>query len=135
MAAYALLRLGKLTGRTEYLDAAHQTLGGALGIMERSPAGAAQMLLAADLAVGPAQELVFVGPRDNDVQIALGTSFLPRTVVAWRTGQAQPASPLDPLFDGRATSQNELTLFVCENFACQMPVTGRDAILNAISRL
>jgi uncharacterized protein YyaL (SSP411 family) len=135
MAAYALLRLGKLTGRTVYLDAAHQTLGAALGIMERSPAGAGQMLLAADLAVGPAQELVFVGPRDSGVQIALGTSFLPRTVVAWRTGQGQPASPLDPLFAGRTTNQNELTLFVCENFSCQTPVTGREAILNAISRL
>jgi uncharacterized protein YyaL (SSP411 family) len=135
MAAYALLRLGKLTGRTQYLDAAHQTLQIALGIMERSPTGAGQMLLAVDLAIGPAQELVLVGKADGAVQRALGTRFLPRTVVAWRTGQAEPASPLDPLFAGRTASRSDLTLYVCENFACQAPVIGRDAVLAVIAGL
>jgi uncharacterized protein YyaL (SSP411 family) len=135
MASYALLRLGKLTGKTEYLDAAHQTLQIALGIMERSPTGAGQMLLAADLAIGPAQELVLVGKTDGEVQKALGAKFLPRTVVAWRAGQAASASPLDPLFAGRTANQNELTLYVCENFACQTPVIGREAVLAAIARL
>jgi uncharacterized protein len=135
MAAYALLRLGKLTGRTEYLDAAHQTLEIAQGLMERSPTGAGQMLLAADLAIGPAQEFVLVGPADAEVLKALGTKFLPRTVVAWRTGQAESASPLEPLFAGRTANKNDLALYVCENFACQTPVIGREAVLKAIAGL
>lgn len=135
MAAYGLLRLGKLTGRTEYLDAAHQTLAIAQGIMERSPTGAGQMLLAADLAIGPAQELVLVGENDSEVHKALGAKFLPRTVVAWRTGQGAATSPLEALFAGRTVNQNDVTLYVCENFACQTPVNGRNAVLAAVSKL
>lgn len=135
MAAYALLRLGKLTGRTEYLDAAHQTLQTALGMMERSPTASGQMLLAADQAIGPAQELVFAGPRDEAVVQALHSRFLPRTVVAWRSGAGETASPLDAPFQGRAAAGQELALYVCENFACQAPVRGREGILAAIAKL
>jgi uncharacterized protein YyaL (SSP411 family) len=133
MAAYGLLRLGKLTGRSEYLDAAQRTLQAATGVMQRSPTGAGQMLLAADLALGPAQELVFVGPRDQEVLQALRLRLLPKTVVAWRT-TAGGSSALSTVFEGR-TSEGKLQLYVCENFACQQPVTGRDAILARIESL
>jgi uncharacterized protein YyaL (SSP411 family) len=117
------------------MDAANDTLSAAMSLMERSPTGAGQMLLAADLAIGPAQELVLVGPPDDEVLKALRSRFLPRTVVAWRHGAA-PASPLDLLFEGRpAGSQGELTLYVCENFTCRAPIVGRQAILSAIASL
>jgi uncharacterized protein YyaL (SSP411 family) len=76
-----------------------------------------------------------VGKTDAEVQKALSAKFLPRTVVAWRTGQAASASPLDSLFAGRTPNQNDLTLYVCQNFACQTPVVGREAVLAAIARL
>jgi uncharacterized protein YyaL (SSP411 family) len=128
MAAYGLLRLGKLIGRTDYLDAAQQTIESALGILERSPTAAGQMLLAADLAIGPTQELVFVGPADEELRTALRARFLPRTVVAWRSDTGTTASPLDSLFADRAPGK-ELALYVCENFTCQAPVVGREGIL------
>ena len=88
MAASALLRLGRLTGRTAYLDAAGRTLAAARSVMERTPTGAAQMLIALDLWLGPASELVLVGGGDegaNDESIAaLQQSFLPRSVIAYR---------------------------------------------------
>ena len=43
LAAAVLLRLGKLTGRAEYLEAAAGTLQAAAGLMERYPAAAAEM--------------------------------------------------------------------------------------------
>jgi uncharacterized protein len=135
MAAYAFLRLGKLTGRNDLLDAAQQTLHIALGLMERAPAAAGQMLLAADLAVGPSQELAFVGPAAADVSRTLRSRFLPRTVVAWRE-TAAAHGPLDELFAGRSSGgQGELALSVCENFACQAPVVGKAAILERIKTL
>ena len=53
LAANALLRLGRLLGRSDYLDAAEQILAAAVPIMQRAPMAAGQMLLALDLYMGP----------------------------------------------------------------------------------
>ena len=55
-----------LLGRTDYLDAAEQTMTAALPIMERVPMAAGQMLLALDRFVGPSYELVLVGDMARD---------------------------------------------------------------------
>ena len=100
--------------------------------MERAPSAAGQMLLAADLAIGPSQELAFVGPSDTEVAHALRSRFLPRTVVAWRE-RPDASGPLDELFSGRsAGAGGELALYVCENFACQTPVTGKAAVMERL---
>src|SRR6185295_7735045 len=81
MAATALLRLGRLCGRTDYLDSAGRTLVIAASIMERAPTGAGQMLVALDMWLGPASELVLVGGKDDtanqSVIEALQKAFLP----------------------------------------------------------
>ncbi len=53
LAATALLRLGRLLGRTDYLDVAERTMTAALPIMERVPMAAGQMLLASIGKSGP----------------------------------------------------------------------------------
>src|SRR4051812_49707989 len=57
LAANALLRLGRLLNRTDYLDAAERTLAAALPVLQRAPMAAGQMLLALDRYLGPANEL------------------------------------------------------------------------------
>ena len=85
LAANALLRLGRLLGRSDYLDAAERTLAAALPIMQRAPMAAGQMLLALDRYLGPAHELVLVGDmaRDDTKQAvaAVHRRYLPRTRV------------------------------------------------------
>src|SRR5262249_41310146 len=49
MAAWSLLRLGKLTGRADYLEAAEGTLRLAAGLMRQSPLACGQMLIALDM--------------------------------------------------------------------------------------
>jgi uncharacterized protein YyaL (SSP411 family) len=135
MAAYALLRLGELTGESKYTDAAYQTMQTAMPMMERAPAAVGQMLLAADFALGPTHELVFVGNRDETVLGELHKKFLPRSVRAWRTGPVGP-SPLDPLFAGRdAGPADELRLYVCQDFACEAPVAGQGAVVEKVKGL
>ena len=85
LAANALLRLGRLLGRGDYLDAAERTLAAALPIMQRAPMAAGQMLLALDRYLGPANELVLVGDmaRGDTKQAiaAVHRRYLPRSVV------------------------------------------------------
>ena len=65
LAATVLVRLGKLTGRTEYLKAAEKTIQMAAALLERAPTASGQMLLALDMLLGPTPEIVFVGKSDE----------------------------------------------------------------------
>ncbi len=146
LAATALLRLGKLLGRRDYLDAAAATLAAAAPILQRAPLAAGQMLLALDLYLGPTYELVLVGEVANaDFQAAvtlLQQRYLPRCVTAVRCDspvcEPSPCSPqLEPLFAGREPIDGEPTFFVCQHFTCQSPAVGLAAIesrLNALSK-
>ena len=143
LAATALLRLGQLSGRKDYLDAATKTLVAATPIMQRAPMAGGQMLLALDRLLGPSHELVLVGSAANadarNVNAAIARRFLPRSILAVRITDANVArhhSPqLDELFAGRQSPSGEPVLYVCENFTCQEPAVGLAAILAAIEKL
>ena len=150
MAATALIRLGKLTGRTDYLDSAHHAIFAGLPTIERSPMAAGQLLIALDMWLGPMQELVLIGgtnpAEDQAVLGELRRAYLPNVVIAYRSGESQgahaphsPATPrspiLDPLFAGRTAIAGQPTLYICENFTCQAPVSGVDAMQAAIRKL
>ncbi len=144
LAATALLRLGKLLGREDYLQAAEKTLAAAVPIMQRAPLAAGQMLLALDHYLGPAHELVLVGDmsRDDTKQslAAMQRRYLPRALVAARDSKSADASgsrsaQLDELFAGRASPDGRPTLYVCQDFACQSPVTGLAAIESQVEQL
>lgn len=140
MAATVLLRLGKLTGRGEYLAAAEGTLRAAAGVMQQAPSAAGQMLIAYDFYLGPTPELVLLGepaaPRTAAMLTKIRRSYLPNKVLALRAMRADgEAGPLDPLFAGKEPGPDEPTLFVCENFACRAPISGVEAITNAVNDL
>jgi uncharacterized protein YyaL (SSP411 family) len=141
LAATALLRLGKLLGRRAYLDAAAETLGAAVPIMQRAPMAAGQMLLALDRFLGPSQELVLVGDAEKaaGVLAAIEQRYLPRVVFARRGGKAGssslPSEALDELFLGKASASGQPVLYVCANFACQEPAVGIVAISAALETL
>ncbi|MEX2175514.1 MAG: thioredoxin domain-containing protein [Pirellulaceae bacterium] len=142
MAATALIRLGKLTGRTDYLESARGALLAAVPVMERSPTAAGQLLIALDLWLGPLLELVLIGGPDQaeneSLQAALQRAYLPNRVLAYRyapAGTPTGSETLQPLFEGRTPLDGQPTLYVCQNFACQTPVVGRTAILAAVADL
>lgn len=139
MAALALVRLGKLTGRNDYLAAAEGTLRAAAGLIERAPQASGQMLVALDLYFGPTPEIVVVGNlREADTAAALAAlrhRYLPNKVVACRPPGTTSTSPLDPLFAGKEPAGAQPAVYVCENFACQAPVFGKEAAIATWERL
>lgn len=138
MAAFAFWRLGKLTGRIDLLDAARGTMQMASGLVERAPTATGLMLCSIDMAVGPTQEIVLIAEPDAEetkqILTAIRNRYLPNCVLACRSPAATGGnSALDALFSGKTAIENEPTLYVCENFACQSPVHGTPAILDKIS--
>ncbi len=132
MAATALLRLGKLCGRSDYLAAAQRTLATFTDVMSRHPTAAGQLLIALDFQMGPTPELVLMAPpSDADpaaVLADLRRRYLPNKVVARRPG-GTPSPRLDALFAGKPVPASGVPLSVCHGFPCQAP-----AILAALSR-
>jgi uncharacterized protein YyaL (SSP411 family) len=160
MAATALLRLGALCGRTDYTVAAHETLASAALLMERAPAAAGQMLLAADMFFGPLPEIVILGgpssPDTAEVLADLRRRFIPSKVVTCRATEAsQPepdASPresllttgqvaiggspeLEPIYVGKVARDALPAVFICQDFTCHTPASGKAAVLNLWARL
>jgi uncharacterized protein len=144
MAATALIRLGKLTGRTDYLESARRAIVAGLPTIERAPMAAGQLLIALDMWLGPMQELVLIGGvGEAENQAVLGElrrAYLPNTIIAYRPGESHGSSArrspiLDPLFAGRAAINGQPVLYICENFACQAPISGVEAIQAAVRGL
>jgi uncharacterized protein YyaL (SSP411 family) len=144
LAATALLRLGKLLGRTEYLDAAERTLAAALPILQRVPMAAGQSLLALDSYLGPSHELVLIGDLARDdtkaAIAALHRRYLPRSVLAVRDSKpidadASRSGFLDKVFAGKDSRDGQPVLYICQNFACQAPAIGLAAIENELNAL
>jgi uncharacterized protein YyaL (SSP411 family) len=118
--ALALLRLARLTGREDFRLAAERTLESFAGRMLSGGAGLPQLLVAQMFAMGKPVEIVLAGPRDQLTAMlhTIRRRFLPNAVVM----RASEAPVELAAKDGLATA------YVCENYACQLPVTGAEAL-------
>jgi uncharacterized protein YyaL (SSP411 family) len=138
MAVTALLRLAKLTGRTDLQDRAMKTLKLFSGLLIQSPRAAGQMLTGLDFHLGPVQEFAVVGEPEADetrqVLRLINRGYRPNSALAVKA----PAAPaqvdeLIPLLAGKRTAGG-VTTFLCENFACQTPLQGVAAVKEALGR-
>jgi uncharacterized protein YyaL (SSP411 family) len=117
--------------------------------MQRYPSAAGQMLIALDWRLGPTHEIAILGDaQDHGTTAAIRgvwQHYIPNKLVAHRGGVATAGSAdasrgarshaLDSLFAGKQAIKGAPTAYVCENFACQAPVVGVDAILKEWERL
>ena len=93
---------------------------------------AGQMLIALDFHLGPVQEFAVVGERDSaemrQVLRSIWSGFRPNKVVALQDGSA---SNLAALLKDRP-AQGAVTTYICENFTCQAPLVGAEAVTAAL---
>jgi uncharacterized protein len=120
--AMLLLRLARMTDRPDFSAAAEHTLRAFASRMEEAGTGVPQMLVAHSFALGRPREIVLTGGRDDpgmlEMLAAIRRRFLPGAVVMRGEQSARPM----PALNGAATA------YVCENFACKLPVTGATAL-------
>jgi uncharacterized protein YyaL (SSP411 family) len=133
MAVTALLRLVKLTGRMDLQEKAETTLRLYRGLLGAHPLAAGQMLIALDFHLGPVQEIAIVGePAAEDtrrVLRVLNKSFQPHRVMALKTPKSDEhkLEEMIPLLANK-TAQGTVTTYVCQNFTCQAPMVGVEAV-------
>ncbi|MCA9131510.1 MAG: thioredoxin domain-containing protein [Planctomycetales bacterium] len=138
LAAAALLSLARLTGRSDFEAAAESALIAASGVMSSSPQAAGQSLRVLNRFLNPAQEWVLLAGEDVEdfqaAQRALHRKLAPQVVTLSLASEAAVAELQDmcPLVEGRRVLQEQVTLYVCHNFTCQQPLSGREAVLAAL---
>jgi uncharacterized protein YyaL (SSP411 family) len=117
MLAFVLLRLARLWGDSELEREAVGVFRFVARLLPTAPSAFGHALNALDLHFAPPRELAIVGPPDSAVARAALAPFDPNAVVAF--------GPSDevPLLEGKQLVDGLPAVYVCENFACQAPVT------------
>jgi uncharacterized protein YyaL (SSP411 family) len=127
VASDLLLRLAVVTGNQEYARKGAAPLRALHELMGRAPAGLGHWLAALDFYVAAPKEIAIIGPRDDPatqglLDVVFG-DYRPNKVVAGAPdGQAAAAANL-PLLAGRDLVDGKPAAYVCQNYACQLPVT------------
>jgi uncharacterized protein len=136
-AAVGLLRLAALSGERRYAEEATGVLRLFARTATRHPQGFAHLLRALDLWLEPTREVALVTPAGEDPGAATGdlaavvrADFRPRLVLA--AGAEGATEP--PLLRDRTAVDGAPAAYVCENFACRLPVTAPAALKSELER-
>jgi uncharacterized protein YyaL (SSP411 family) len=122
MLAYVLLRLARLWGDAELERRAVGVFRLVSRLSAQAPSAFGHALSALDLHFSPSRELAVIGPPEAEIARAALAGFEPNTVVAF--------GPSDdvPLLAGKTLVGGRPAVYICENFACQSPLTEADAL-------
>ena len=127
VASDMLLRLSVVTGNEDYADKAIAPLRSLAELMGRAPAGTGRWLAALDFYLSTPKEVAIIGEPDNPETSALlrevNRRYLPNRGVVGASGEGTAVSSGLPLLEGRGMVDGKPTAYVCENYACQLPVT------------
>jgi uncharacterized protein YyaL (SSP411 family) len=128
-AALNLLRLSRYTGSVELQEKADSQLKAFAGAVARYPAGHSLFMTALQFAYDPSKEVVISGkPGQQDMKDMIRkvqTLFTPLTVVVVHPDgdEGVKVRKLFPVVEGKHSLDGKATIYVCENYACQSPVT------------
>ena len=136
VASEVLLKLAVITGNDDYATRAAAPLRSLVQLMGRAPGGTGHWLAVLDFYVSMPKEIAIVGAGDDPATRSLLDTvfqrYLPNKVVV-----GSPDSSFDqfrkkglefPLLEGRELTDGQPTAYVCQNYACQLPVTEPEAL-------
>jgi len=123
-AAMGLLRLAALTGERSYEQAAEGVFRLFAEPALRHPEAFAHLLRAIDFHLAPTKEVALVGDDLGELSRLVRSAHRPHIVLAG--GPEGSSTP--PLLQQRTTVDGHPAAYVCEGFACKMPVTNPQAL-------
>ncbi len=130
LAVTALLRLAAITGNEEFRQSALRALTALSSRLNSQPVSAPMLVCAHMLARARPRQIVFTGPAAETLRGAADLRFLPGVTLLAARDEAERALfarwhseiAAMPLVPGQTTA------YVCEDFACQTPVTTLAAL-------
>ncbi len=135
MMARQLLRLAAYTGDAAYDAAARAILRKLCDAMRQYPQAFAESLNAADMLIRGLDEVAVIGDLGSETGAEiidlLRLPYRPNLVAAWAPQDVDQHESI-PLLSHRTAHGDKVTVYVCRNFACLMPVTSADETASAL---
>lgn len=133
MAATALIRLGRMQGDQDRVDIGHAAALGAVSLLKRAPGAASQSLIAIESFLHNNRSFVLIQGSDeqaNQQVVARLQDSVPLDVslIVASPEQAGQAGPLATSLTGKSSMDDQPTLYVCQDFHCDLPVAGAEKI-------
>jgi uncharacterized protein YyaL (SSP411 family) len=133
-ACYVLLQMSGYAMNYEWQEIAEETILRMGEKISLSPLAYGKWLQAADLLVGPLNELALIGRlEDRDMQsllAAINREYRPRSILAQGTPPILETAP--EILQNRPPVQNRSTVYLCRDYVCLEPVTDKDELLNIL---
>jgi len=132
-----LLRLGRMTGNTNWEQMANQAQKRFAKDLKKAPTGFGAALQSIDFALGTSQEIIIAGNREGDdtrqmVQ-KINEQFLPRAVLLLNDPDDEMIRNLAPYLSDFDTQKGQATAYVCQNYSCELPTTDPEKMLELIN--
>ena len=118
--ALALLRLGRLLQKEEYVKAGGKILEAASSRLAKMPTAHAYGLMALEWLILPTREIVLAGDDVQPFASELRKRFLPRAAVILSDDTTRK---LVPFIAKQGPVNGKPAAYVCENYTCNPPVT------------
>ncbi|MEL0120684.1 MAG: thioredoxin domain-containing protein, partial [Opitutae bacterium] len=134
IAAMNLLRIARMTGRSELESKALAVMSAFSLDVERNPSAYTQLMQALDFAVGPSIEVVVAGElaksQTQALVKALHKDFIPNKVILHRPpGENASIVKIAPYTENQEPDDDGATLvYICRNYACKKPVSAVNAL-------
>ena len=125
-----LLRLHRITGRADFEASARRLIATFQSRVSAMPTGMPQMLAAAEFDLAALREIVVAGERSSKMLHLLWEKFDPNRILLYADEHAAAFNPAIAAMPSRA---GETTVYVCENFACQQPVSRAEDLAGLLS--
>jgi uncharacterized protein YyaL (SSP411 family) len=139
VAAFNLLRLGRITGNPAWERKADELAAAFSGSIAQFPSAYTQLLAALEFAQAPSREVVISGRMDSpdtrELLRALQSPFLPNKVVVFRAeGDTEPdIASIAPYTRDQVPVDGKATAYVCVNYACGLPTTDPQQMLESLA--
>jgi uncharacterized protein len=118
-----LLRLHRMTGREQFKTSARKLLSAFQPRLAAVPFGMPQMLAAAEFDIAPQREIVVAGDASGKMLRLLWAKFDPNRILLYADPQL---AAFNPAIADMCARQDGTTVYVCEDFTCQQPVTREE---------
>ncbi len=132
-----LAQLAAYTGSPDYDDAAHAAIKLITAALREYPQAFGEAINAADLLITGIDEIAIVGAPDDAATQALidvaQQPYRPNAITALAAENVAGETTI-PLLNYRVMRGGAPTVYVCRNFACQMPVTTPEAVEGLLAK-
>ncbi|OPZ75118.1 MAG: hypothetical protein BWY80_00288 [Firmicutes bacterium ADurb.Bin456] len=133
-----LLRLARLTGNETLQDEAERQVRAFAGDVAEYPQAYSFFMMGLDFFLGPAREIVIAGKAGDALAKrmlkAAQRRFMPETVVIFNPADSTGTDLLKmaPGLGEKRSLDGKATAYICQNYACQAPVTGYQDFIAAL---